>query len=100
MNWYSAHLIFFYGYLRKDLKDWENEPYGRLYVSLNTFHEERTREFAHAILMPRDKYKSELQYNINDDGSVNVQNIADYFGVDYNSAKFTGQNLYLLQRDW
>lgn len=89
-----GHLILYLDYLRDG---WNNLEEGKLYYSKSPADVECAREFGLSLLMPKDILRSQKGYNyaIYENGYINVQAIADYFGVDYNSTLWRGISLHL-----
>lgn len=78
-----------------DSESWENAnvDYHR---TKNSLQEKVANEFAAAFLMPADMYREQLEKNTDEDGTVNIEAIAKYFGVSCNMAQNRGHCLGVL----
>lgn len=95
-NFTIAHEI---GHLVLDMRvfepeEWENAT-GTYYRSGNSLNESIANEFAAAFLMPEEEYYQQLRENMQEDGRVCVQKIADYFNVSVNAVQKRGYELGL-----
>lgn len=98
-NFTIAHEI---GHLVLDMHFFETEKWknatGTYHRSGNSLNEYIANEFAAAFLMPEEEYYQQLRENMQEDGRVCVQKIADYFNVSVNAVQKRGYELGLFSQ--
>lgn len=98
-NFTIAHEI---GHLVLDMHFFEKgkweEAIGTYHRSGNSLNEYIANEFAAAFLMPEEEYYQQLRENMQEDGRVCVQKIADYFHVSVNAVQKRGYELGLFSQ--
>ncbi|EKD55897.1 MAG: hypothetical protein ACD_59C00004G0001 [uncultured bacterium] len=95
-----GHLFLHMGYL-VDQKKWSeiNNFYDSIFYRANnnySIEEYEANEFAASFLMPSDEFKKIVVENLRN-GKVNIQPIAQYFGVSEVAASFRGKFLGIFQ---
>lgn len=59
--------------------------------------EYQAHEFAAAFLMPEEEYREAINNNIEDDGRINIKNVAEYFRVSVPAATNRGKFLGVIE---
>ena len=92
-----GHLYLHMGYqVLPDL--WEEQPEDE-YICLDKDEQKyQAYEFAHAFLMPEEEYVRVINENIEEDGRINIKNIAKYFNVSVPAATNRGKRLGVIER--
>ena len=57
----------------------------------------QAHEFAHAFLMPEEEYVKAVNENIEEDGRINIKNVAKYFNVSVPAATNRGKRLGVIE---
>ena len=91
-----GHLYLHMGY--KVLPDlWEAQPEDEYICFDKDKQKDQAYEFAHAFLMPEKEYIKVVNENIEEDGRINIKNVAKYFNVSVPAATNRGKRLRLIE---
>lgn len=91
-----GHLYLHMGY--QVLPDLWNEQPEDEYICFNKKEQKyQAHEFAHAFLMPEEEYKKAIDNNIEEDGRINIKNVAKYFNVSVPAATNRGKRLGVIE---
>lgn len=92
-----GHLYLHMGYqVLPDL--WEKQPEDEYICFDKDEQKYQAYEFAHAFLMPEEEYIKAINENIEEDGRINIKNVAKYFNVSVPAATNRGKRLGVIER--
>lgn len=92
-----GHLYLHMGYqVLPDL--WEKQPEGEYICFDKDEQKYQAYEFAHAFLMSEKEYIKVINENIEEDGRINIKNVAKYFNVSVPAATNRGKRLGVIER--
>lgn len=91
-----GHLYLHMGYqVLPDL--WEEQPEDEYICFDKKEQKYQAHEFAHAFLMPEKEYINVVNENIEEDGRINIKNVAKYFNVSVPTATNRGKRLGVIE---
>ncbi len=91
-----GHLYLHMGYqVLPDL--WKKQPEGEYICFDKDEQKYQAYEFAHAFLMPEKEYIKVINENIEEDGRINIKNVAKYFNVSVPAATNRGKRLGMVE---
>ena len=91
-----GHLYLHMGYqILPDL--WEKQPEDEYICFDKDKQKDQAYEFAHAFLLPEEEYVRIVNENIEEDGRINIKNVAKYFNVSVPAATNRGKRLGLIE---
>lgn len=78
-------------------KLWEKQPENEYICFDKDEQKHQAYEFAHAFLMPEEEYIKVVNKNIEEDGRINIKNVAKYFNVSVPAATNRGKRLGVIE---
>lgn len=91
-----GHLFLHMGY--QVLPELWNEQDDKEFARFGRNEQEyQAHEFAAAFLMPEEEYREAINNNIEDDGRINIKNVAEYFRVSVPAATNRGKFLGVIE---
>lgn len=76
---------------------WEEQPEDEYICFYKDEQKYQAHEFAHAFLMPVKEYRKAINENIEEDGRINIKNVAKYFNVSVAAATNRGKRLGVIE---